>query len=63
VVHASRPAQAQLALAAVKVGSPEVSELSGEKGIDGDEGDHEAVARVGEAVQEVAPGSSTATKE
>ncbi|MFJ3422019.1 hypothetical protein ACIPN8_37420 [Streptomyces sp. NPDC086082] len=33
VVQASRPAQAQSALAAVEVGSPEVDELSGRGGL------------------------------
>lgn len=53
MVQASHPAQAQAALAAVEVGSPEVGDLSGEEGVDGDEGDHEAVAGVVEAVQHV----------
>lgn len=52
VAQASRPAQAQSALTTVEVGSPEVVELSGEEGVDGDEGHYEAVAGVVEAVQE-----------
>ncbi|AWW36358.1 hypothetical protein DN051_06645 [Streptomyces cadmiisoli] len=54
VVQASFPAQAQSALAAVEVGSLKLGELAGEEGVDGDERDHEVVARVVEAVERAA---------
>lgn len=52
VAHAPGPTQAQLSLAAVEIGSLELGELAWEEGVDGDEGDHEAVARVIEAVEQ-----------